>query len=131
MKQQMNAAEAWGGQRPELSPHSCEKISREAIHGEATSLLIIHSETNGEPKEARIWIADKNGLPLKSEAHLSDGKTVTRHLQIQRHASARRSEMNARTPPVWRASFKMNGAAFNIAVNQNCDTLNRVQSAPP
>jgi hypothetical protein len=59
----MNAAEAWaGGQRAELSSHGCEKISREA-----TSLLIIHSETNEEPKEARIWIADKSGLPLKSE----------------------------------------------------------------
>src|SRR5277367_1886789 len=79
----LNAAEAWGGQRPELSPHSCEKISREAIDGEATSLQIVHSETNGKPKEARIWIADKSGLPLKSEAHLSDGKTVNRQVYTQ------------------------------------------------
>jgi hypothetical protein len=96
MEQQMNAAEAWGGQRAELSPHSCEKISREAIDGEATSLLTILSETNGEPNEARICIADKSGLPLKSGA-----------------------------------TFKMNGAALNVAVNQNRGfTLNRVQSAP-
>ncbi|MFZ2107558.1 MAG: hypothetical protein WAV18_19645 [Roseiarcus sp.] len=88
----MNAAE--GGQRAELSPHGCEKISREA-----TSLLIIHSETNGEPKETRIRVADKNGLLLKSEAHLSDGKTVYRHLQIQRHPSARTSEMVRKLGP--------------------------------
>jgi hypothetical protein len=48
MEQQINAAEAWGAQQAELSPHSCEKISREAIDSEATSLLIIH------PKN-RIW----------------------------------------------------------------------------
>jgi hypothetical protein len=38
--------------------------------------------------------------------------------------------MSARTRPVCRASFKMNGAALNVAVNQNRGfTLNRVQGA--
>ena len=65
MEQQINAAEAWGAQQAELSPHSCEKISREAIDSEATSLLIIHSETNGPPKEARVWIADNSGAAFE------------------------------------------------------------------
>ena len=61
MEQQINAAEAWGAQQAELSPHSCEKISREAIDSETTSLLIIHSETNGDPKKPASGLRTRAG----------------------------------------------------------------------
>jgi hypothetical protein len=59
--------------RAEQTPHTCQKVGGEPINGEATALIAMHSETS----DARIWISDKTGLPLKSEVHLSSGTVIT------------------------------------------------------
>jgi hypothetical protein len=62
--------------RVEQTTHSCEKLGSEPINGEPVSLLIMHSEVNGKTSETRFWISEKTGLPLKSEAHLSNGTVL-------------------------------------------------------
>jgi hypothetical protein len=63
--------------RAEQTPHTCQKLGGEPINGEATALIVMHSETNGKASDARIWISDKTGLPLKSDIHLSNGTVIT------------------------------------------------------
>ena len=63
--------------RAEQTPHTCQKVGGGPINGEATALIVMHSETNGKASDARIWISDKTGLPLKSEIHLSSGTVIT------------------------------------------------------
>jgi hypothetical protein len=40
-------------------------------------MLTVHSDENGKASDARIWIGDATGLPLKSEIHLANGTVVT------------------------------------------------------
>jgi hypothetical protein len=63
--------------RAEQTPHTCQKVGGGPINGEATALIAMHSETNGKASDARIWISDNTGLPLKSEIHLSSGTVIT------------------------------------------------------
>jgi hypothetical protein len=63
--------------RTEQMKHSCQKLASDPIDGEAAFLLVMHSEDDGKVSDARIWISDKTGMPLKSEIHLSSGTVVT------------------------------------------------------
>jgi len=69
----LNAA----SKRAEQTTRSCQKLASEPINGEAATVLMTHSETNGATSETRVWISDKTGLPLKSELRLSTGMAVT------------------------------------------------------
>jgi hypothetical protein len=62
--------------RAQQTPHTCQKIANQPINGEAASVYVMQTTTNGKQVSARIWIADKSGLPLKSEIHLDDGTAV-------------------------------------------------------
>ena len=75
-QRQIDMAEA-ASKRAEKAPHSCQKVAGDAIDGEATSLLIAHTEMDGKTSDARLWISEKTGMPLKSEVRLSSGATVT------------------------------------------------------
>jgi hypothetical protein len=75
-QQQIDTVAA-ASKRAEQTAHTCEKRGGEAINGEAASLLIMHSEATGKVSDARVWIADGTGLPLKSEIHLANGTVVT------------------------------------------------------
>jgi hypothetical protein len=75
-QQQIDAITAANG-REAQTPHTCRKLSSTPINGEATSLLVMHVETNGKGEDARVWISDKTGLPWKSEVHLADGTVFT------------------------------------------------------
>jgi hypothetical protein len=57
-------------------PHTCQKIANQPINGEAASAYVMQTNANGKQVSARVWIADKSGLPLKSEVHLDDGTAV-------------------------------------------------------
>lgn len=59
------------------TPHTCQKLASSPIGGEAASLLVMHVETSGKVEDARVWISDKTGLPLKSEVHLANGTVFT------------------------------------------------------
>jgi outer membrane lipoprotein-sorting protein len=63
--------------RAEQMTHSCQKLGSEPIKGEAATLLTTRTEGDGKVSEARVWVSDKSGLPLKSEIHLSNGTLVT------------------------------------------------------
>jgi hypothetical protein len=63
--------------RAEQMPHTCQKVAGEPINGEATTLLLVHSDANGRPSDAKIWISTSSGLPLKSEIRLADGAVAT------------------------------------------------------
>ncbi len=65
-----------GKKRAEPLKRTCQKTSGEEMRGEATTLLLIHTEAIGKISDARIWIADKSGLPLKSEIRLDSGVVV-------------------------------------------------------
>jgi hypothetical protein len=62
--------------RAEQTAHACQKLPSEPINGEAASLFTTHT-ADGKVAEARIWISDKTGLPLKSEVRLGSGTIVT------------------------------------------------------
>lgn len=59
--------------RAAQTPHTCQKLSNSPINGEPASLFIMRAETNGKATDARVWISDRTGLPLKSEVHLGSG----------------------------------------------------------
>jgi outer membrane lipoprotein-sorting protein len=63
--------------RAEQSPHTCQNVVGEPLNGEATTLLLVHSDANGRPSDAKIWISTSSGLPLRSEIRLADGAVVT------------------------------------------------------
>jgi hypothetical protein len=63
--------------RGEQEKRTCQKSDGGAINGEATSLFTMNNQGNGGVSEARLWISDKTGLPLKSEVHLKNGTVVT------------------------------------------------------
>jgi hypothetical protein len=63
--------------RAEQMTHSCQKLGSEPVKGEAATLLTTRTEGDGKVSEARVWVSDKSGLPLKSEIHLSNGTLVT------------------------------------------------------
>jgi hypothetical protein len=65
-------AEANAAQRQ----RTCQKQGSETVDGQAASLLTMHSDDKGKVTDARLWIADATGLPLKSEAHLADGTVI-------------------------------------------------------
>lgn len=75
-QQQIETAQA-ASKRAEKAPHTCQKVAGEPIDGEATSLLIAHTELDGKTSDAKLWISDKTGMPLKSEVHLSTGAVIT------------------------------------------------------
>jgi hypothetical protein len=75
-QQQIDVVSA-ASKRAEQTVHTCRKQSGELINGEAASLVIMHSEANGKASDARFWISDKTGLPLKSEVHLASGTVNT------------------------------------------------------
>jgi len=79
-QQQIDVVNA-ASKRAEQTAHTCRKQGGELINGEAASLLIMHSEPNGKASDARFWISDKTGLPLKSEIHLASGTVVTDDLR--------------------------------------------------
>ena len=68
----VNKAQANAAQRP----HSCQKQGGEMVNGQAASVLTMHSEDNGKVSDARYWIADATGLPLKAEIHLANGTVM-------------------------------------------------------
>jgi hypothetical protein len=56
---------------------TCQKQGGQTVDGQASSLVTMHSDDNGKVTDARLWIADATGLPLKSEAHLANGTVIT------------------------------------------------------
>jgi hypothetical protein len=68
----INAAKARAAQKP----RGCQKQGGQTVDGQAASLLTMHADDNGKVSDARIWIADATGLPLKSEAHLANGTVI-------------------------------------------------------
>ena len=79
-------------ERADKTRHTCQKLSGQSIDGQAASLFIVKSETNGKVSEARMWISDSSGLPLKTEIHLGGGADVTdefRYANIQAPPGAR------------------------------------------
>jgi outer membrane lipoprotein-sorting protein len=75
-QQQIDMANA-SKARAQQTPHTCEKLPDQPINGEATSQYLMHTTANGNAIEARLWISNKTGLPLKSEVHLGDGTVMT------------------------------------------------------
>jgi hypothetical protein len=61
----------------EKTSHTCEKLTGQTVNGEASSLYVVHTNANGKISDARVWISDTSGLPLKSEIHLDGGTTIT------------------------------------------------------
>jgi hypothetical protein len=64
-------------QRAQQTPHTCQKLANQPINGEAATLLVMRTGATGNVTEARMWIADQTGLPLKSDVHLGNGIEVT------------------------------------------------------
>jgi hypothetical protein len=56
---------------------TCQKQGGQTVDGQASSLVTMHSNDNGKVTDARLWMADATGLPLKSEAHLANGTVIT------------------------------------------------------
>jgi hypothetical protein len=72
--------------RAEKTPHTCQKLAGQSFDGQAASLFVVKGETNGKVSEARMWISEASGLPLKTEIHLGSGTDVTdefRYANIQ------------------------------------------------
>jgi hypothetical protein len=75
-QEQINTITA-ANKRMDQTPHTCQKLASPPINGEAVSLFVVHSDVSGNASEARFWISDKTGLPVKSEIHLKSGSIVT------------------------------------------------------
>jgi hypothetical protein len=63
-------------ERGRNTPRTCQKVPGETINGEPTTLLNVHSESNGQTADAKIWISNSSGLPLKSEMRFSSGSVI-------------------------------------------------------
>lgn len=55
---------------------TCGKVGSDKVDGVAASIFSSHMETKSGNSDARIWIADKSGLPLKSEIHFDSDMSV-------------------------------------------------------
>jgi hypothetical protein len=75
-QEQINTITA-ANKRMDQTPHTCQKLASPPINGEAVSLFVVRSDVSGNASEARFWISDKTGLPMKSEIHLKSGSIVT------------------------------------------------------
>lgn len=58
---------------------TCRFLRDESIHGEATAVYSVHDETPGAKSDTQIWVAKRNGLPVKLETDITfngtNGKT--------------------------------------------------------
>ena len=55
---------------------TCHTAGGESVNGEATTMLVMHSEAGNRVTDGRIWLSDRTGLALKSEVHLSSGSVI-------------------------------------------------------
>ena len=56
---------------------TCQRVGSEAINGEAATVFASHDDAHGKAIDARLWLSDKTGLPLKSEVHMAGGTVLT------------------------------------------------------
>ena len=60
----------------EKAKQTCEKPTSDTIKGEAATVLVMHTDASGKRSDARLWISEKTGLPLKSEIRIDGGNEV-------------------------------------------------------
>ena len=53
------------------SNHSCEKVRRETVNGEAADLYKVHSEGPQGTSDAEIWLSVASGLPLRQHTQMT------------------------------------------------------------
>jgi len=56
---------------------TCQRIGSESVNGESATVFASHGEARGKATDARMWLSDKTGLPLKSEVRLANGMVMT------------------------------------------------------
>ena len=59
--------------------HHCRKTGNEPVDGEAASIIIDRPGDAGKIGEARYWISDSRGLPLKLELQGDGGRVIREH----------------------------------------------------
>jgi hypothetical protein len=50
---------------------TCKFIRDESVRGEATAVYSVHDETPGAKSDTQIWVAKRNGLPVKLETDIT------------------------------------------------------------
>jgi hypothetical protein len=59
--------------------HHCRKTGSEPVDGEPAAIIIDRPGDAGKTGEARYWISDSRGLPLKLELQGEGGKMIREH----------------------------------------------------
>ena len=55
---------------------TCHKAGNEAVNGEPVTVFAVHTEFQGAPSDSRVWVSNRSGLALKSEAQMQGGMTA-------------------------------------------------------
>lgn len=55
---------------------TCKKVGSDNVNGEAASIYTAHDVQQGNNVDTRTWISDSRGIPVKSEARISNGANV-------------------------------------------------------
>jgi len=56
---------------------TCQRMGSESVNGESATVFASHDDLRGKAIDARLWLSDKTGLPLKSEVHMASGMVLT------------------------------------------------------
>jgi negative regulator of sigma E activity len=56
---------------------TCQRVGSEPVNGESASVFASHDDVHGKAIDAKLWLSDKTGLPLKSEVHMASGMVLT------------------------------------------------------
>ena len=56
---------------------TCRRVGSESVNGESATVFASHDDAHGKPIDARLWLSDRSGLPLKSEVHMAGGMVLT------------------------------------------------------
>jgi outer membrane lipoprotein-sorting protein len=60
----------------ERANQTCEKPASDTVKGDAATVVVVHTDAGGKRSDARLWISDKSGLPLKSEIRVDGGNEI-------------------------------------------------------
>lgn len=72
---------------------TCRFLRDESIRGDATAVYSVHDETSGARSDTQIWVAKRNGLPVKLETDIYFNGT-----QSKTHISDRIELDNVKAP---------------------------------
>ncbi|HWG68803.1 MAG TPA: hypothetical protein VN692_05220 [Steroidobacteraceae bacterium] len=57
---------------------ACRFLRDESVHGEPTAVYSVHDETPGAKSDTQIWVAKRNGLPVKLETDVTFNGTSSK-----------------------------------------------------